>query len=91
MAAALPIAALADVTGTPTLTASTALSLDTGTAGSSGGDILWSGSSLTSQGNAGIYNIGNFGPVEYAELMSGSILSAFRQETPCSPELRTGS
>jgi uncharacterized protein (TIGR03437 family) len=77
VAAALPIAALADVTGTPTLTANTALSLDTGTAGSSGGDILWSGSSLTSQGNAGIYNIGNFGPVEYAELMSGSILSAF--------------
>ena len=33
-----PIAALADVTGTPTLSVNTNLSLDTGTTASSGGD-----------------------------------------------------
>ena len=47
---ALP--ALADVSGTPTLTANTALNLDTGATGASGGDLLWSGSTLTPQSNA---------------------------------------
>jgi uncharacterized protein (TIGR03437 family) len=44
--------ALADVSGTPTLTANTALNLDTGATGASGGDLLWSGSTLTPQSNA---------------------------------------
>lgn len=44
---AFPIAALADVTGTPTLTAGTTLSLDNGLLSSSGsGDITWTGSSI---------------------------------------------
>jgi uncharacterized protein (TIGR03437 family) len=47
-----PIAALADVTGTPTLSANTSLSLDTGTTASSGGDISWNGTTLTPQGSA---------------------------------------
>jgi uncharacterized protein (TIGR03437 family) len=47
-----PIAALADVTGTPTLSANTTLSLDTGATVTSGGDISWSGTSITPQGSA---------------------------------------
>jgi len=57
LALALPIAALADVTGTPTLAANTALSFDTGTTSTSGGDILWSGTSMTPQGSAAALNI----------------------------------
>ena len=66
LALASPIAALADVTGTPTLAANTALSLDTGTTSSSGGDILWSGTSMTPQGSAGAFNIGPGGATAYA-------------------------
>ncbi len=54
----LPMAALADLSGTKTLSANTALSLDTGTTSSSGGDLLWSGTSLTPQGSASAYNFG---------------------------------
>ncbi|PWU00287.1 MAG: hypothetical protein C5B51_25505 [Terriglobia bacterium] len=56
LAISLPVIALADVTGTPTLAANTALNLDTGATSASGGDILWSGSTLTAQGNAGTFN-----------------------------------
>ncbi|MGH9353783.1 MAG: hypothetical protein ACRD2G_16745, partial [Terriglobia bacterium] len=52
LAFAFPIAAVADVSGTPTLTTNTALNLDTGATASSGGDILWDGSSLIPQGKA---------------------------------------
>jgi len=52
LALAFPIVALADVTGTPTLTANTTLSLDTGATVSSGGDISWNGTTLTPQGSA---------------------------------------
>ncbi|MGD0870615.1 MAG: hypothetical protein ABSB88_13740 [Bryobacteraceae bacterium] len=75
LAMALPIAALADVTGTPTLAANTALSLDTGATSSSGGDLLWSGTSLTPQGNATAYNIGPGGPSTYS-LYTQQVLSA---------------
>lgn len=52
MACAFPMAALGDVTGTPTLTSGSTLSLDTGAAGTSGGDLSWNGTSLTPQGSA---------------------------------------
>src|SRR5581483_3718181 len=44
--------ALADLSGTQTLTGTQSLNLDTGTTAASGGDILWNGSSLTPQGAA---------------------------------------
>ncbi|HWB83498.1 MAG TPA: hypothetical protein VG675_05130 [Bryobacteraceae bacterium] len=50
-----PIAAVADVSGTTTLQANTALNLDTGTTGSSGGDLLWNGSTLAPQGKTVVY------------------------------------
>lgn len=52
LAFAFPIAALADISGTATLAANTALNLDTGATASSGGDILWTGTGITFQGTA---------------------------------------
>src|SRR5580698_137439 len=54
LALILPMAALANVTGTQTLTTAgmTTLDLDTGVAGTSGGDILWTGTGISMQGNA---------------------------------------
>ena len=75
LALALPIAALADVTGTPTLAAGTALSLDTGASSSSGGDILWSGTSMTPQSSAGAYNLGNLGLATYSTLPQSTFAS----------------
>jgi uncharacterized protein (TIGR03437 family) len=66
LALALPIAALADVTGSPTLSAGTALNLDTGATSTSGGDILWSGTTMTPQGNAAAINLGPGGPTTYS-------------------------
>src|SRR5690242_13859105 len=50
--------ALADISQTATLGANTALSLDTGTTASSGGDILWNGSTIAPQNKARAYNFG---------------------------------
>lgn len=59
LALILPIAALANVTGTQTLTTGgkTTLALDTGVVGTSGGDILWTGSSIQMQGSATELNL----------------------------------
>src|ERR1039457_645454 len=67
LALALPMAALADITGTPTPAAGTALNLDTGATASSGGDILWSGSSMTPQGTAKAFNIGGGGAASFSQ------------------------
>ena len=62
LALALPIYAFADTSGTKTLSASTNLNLDTGnTASGAGGDILWSGSTITPQGSAKAFNVGPAG------------------------------
>lgn len=53
LALGCPILALADLTQTTTLQANTSLNLETGvTTAGSGGDILWSGSTMTPQGKA---------------------------------------
>ena len=49
---AFPVAALANVTGTPTLATGSTLNLDTGATGTSGGDLSWNGTALTPQGSA---------------------------------------
>lgn len=61
LAALFPAAAFADLSGTVTLSSGSAFSLDTGTTSSSGGDILWSGTAMTPQGNAKAINIGPLG------------------------------
>jgi len=52
LALVLPMAALAGSN----------LSLDTGVSSGSGGDIGWSGTSMTPQGNATVFNIGGAAP-----------------------------
>ncbi len=73
---AFPVAALADITGSTTLTAGAAgadnsLNLDTGKSGTSGGDIVWAGSSIAPVGKAKLKNLGMIFAVEppsyYAE------------------------
>jgi len=61
LAIALSPTARADQSGKATLAANTFLSLDTGAVSSTGGDILWNGSSLAPQGRAGLYNLGKYG------------------------------
>jgi uncharacterized protein (TIGR03437 family) len=52
LALTFPVAALADVTGTPTLSAGSNLNLDTGATVTSGGDISWNGTSIAVVGSA---------------------------------------
>ena len=55
-----PVAALADLNQTTTLQANTRLNLDTGATPTSGGDLLWNGLTITPQGSAKAYNLGDF-------------------------------
>jgi uncharacterized protein (TIGR03437 family) len=69
--------AWADINGTQTLSANTAFNLDTGATASSGGDVLWNGSTLTPQGSAtGLLAPGLSGQSAYAGL-SQQALQAF--------------
>jgi uncharacterized protein (TIGR03437 family) len=62
LALILPVAALANVTGTQTLSSGQTLDFDTGVVGASGGDILWTaGTGISMQGNATELNLANFG------------------------------
>jgi uncharacterized protein (TIGR03437 family) len=61
LATAFSAAAFADQSGSMTLTSNTYLNLDTGVISSAGGDILWNGTAVTAQGQAGLYNLGHFG------------------------------
>jgi len=54
------IAALADLDQTTTLQANSRLNLYTGATPSSGGDLLWNGVTITPQGTAKAYNLGDF-------------------------------
>src|SRR5580658_7616196 len=69
LTAGFPAAALADVTGSVTLQANNAFSLDTGTASSSG-DILWTGSAINFVGNAKGGNVGDLGAAYFNEITS---------------------
>ena len=75
LALALPICLLAEASGTAALTAAMGtLNLDSGTTGTSGGDLLWNGSTLTPQGKAtaGII-LGFGGDTGYAELDAATL------------------
>jgi uncharacterized protein (TIGR03437 family) len=52
LAITLPVAALADVSGTQTLSSGSNLNLDTGAIVTSGGDLAWNGTALKPQGSA---------------------------------------
>jgi hypothetical protein len=65
LAVLFPAAAWADLSGTPTLSANTRFSFDTGATVTSGGDILFTGSSITMQGSATEFSLGATGSSEY--------------------------
>jgi hypothetical protein len=60
LANAFCAAALADQSGSATLTEGSSLNLDTGVISSVGGDVFWNGTALAAQGQAGLYNLGRF-------------------------------
>ena len=65
LASAFPIAIRADLSENTILQTGLALNLDTGAVVSSGGDILWNGSSIARQGSATVYNVGNAGATNF--------------------------
>src|SRR5579862_1729404 len=65
LACASPIAIWADLSENTILQSGLALNLDTGAVVSSGGDILWNGSTLAPQGSATVYNVGNAGATNF--------------------------
>jgi uncharacterized protein (TIGR03437 family) len=69
LASAFPIALRADVAGTVTLQSSDIFSFDTGAKATSGGDIQFTGNSLTLQGSATIFNEGPLGMTGYNALV----------------------
>jgi uncharacterized protein (TIGR03437 family) len=80
MILACPMAALADVSNTVTLSSGQHYSFDTGTASSSGGDIAFSGTSITFVGSAGGFSLGVSGPsasLVYGEFTTAASLQFF--------------
>src|SRR5579871_1123149 len=66
LAIAFPLAALADITNqNATLSANTNLNLDTGATAASGGDIRFTGTSITLVGAATVFNFGAVGATTY--------------------------
>jgi uncharacterized protein (TIGR03437 family) len=65
LACAFPIAVRADLSENTILQTGSALNLDTGAVVSSGGDILWNGSTIAPQGSATVYNVGNAGATNF--------------------------
>jgi uncharacterized protein (TIGR03437 family) len=76
LAIALPMTAFGDATGTPTLSANSDFNFDNSTTVSSGGDIKFTGSSITLVGTATIFNEGAIGSASYAAL-SQTLLQGF--------------
>jgi uncharacterized protein (TIGR03437 family) len=73
LAAALPTAAWADLSGYATLGVDTSLSLDTGVTASTGGDIFFTGTSILLGGSAQAVNFGAPGYVEFDALTLGGL------------------
>src|ERR1700683_2650031 len=76
LSAAFSTTAFADQSGNVTLTTSSSLNLDTGEIANSGGGLLWNGTELTSQGRAGLYNLGKFGARIFKSISSRSAARA---------------
>ena len=89
------IAAFADVTGTPTLSANSQINMDTGATVASGGDFLWNGTTLTPQGAAKALNAtalaGLSGTTGYATLTQAIIMSfaSLGSSAPITPAVNT--
>jgi uncharacterized protein (TIGR03437 family) len=84
LAAAFPMAALADVSNTETLSSGQHFSFDTGTAGTSGGDIAFTGTSITFQGSAGGFSFGVVGATLYGSFTGSTLGFLTYASTPIS-------
>ena len=73
LALAFPVAALADVTGTPTISSGSDFSFDNGTSTSTGGDIKFTGTSITFVGSATGYDAGSGGTATYNAFSDSTI------------------
>lgn len=68
-----PLALLADITQTTPLQTGSGLNLDTGATVTSGGDILWNGTTLAPQGKARAVNIGVLGQAGFNSYVKSQI------------------
>jgi uncharacterized protein (TIGR03437 family) len=73
LAVLCPAAAWANSSGTTTLSANTRFSFDTGATVTSGGDILFTGTSIAMEGNAGEFSLGATGSAEYSSLNQATL------------------
>ena len=76
LAVLCPAAAWANLSATQTLSANARFSFDTGAAVTSGGDVLFTGTSIAMEGNAIDFSLGTSGSAEYSSL-SQATLSSF--------------
>ena len=76
LATAFSTAALADQSGNAALTAGSYFDPRNGAISSAGGDILWNGTSLAPQGQAGLYNLGRFGSRVFKSITARSAARA---------------
>ena len=92
LALILPCAARADLSENTILQANTGLDLDNGAVISSGGDILWNGSTITPQGSARVRNLGNIGPTNFNGLTESYWVSVApgANSTPIAANLLVG-
>jgi uncharacterized protein (TIGR03437 family) len=85
VALTLPVLSLADVSSTATLTSTTgALNLDAGTTGTSGGDLLWNGTTLTPQGSATASVLPGLMGASVYDALNAATLSPFLSALPFS-------
>ncbi len=77
LALALPMAALADINSTATLATNTRFNMDTGATVTSGGDLLWSGTSLTPQGTATAFAVPGGGGQGLYDSLTQALLAQF--------------
>src|SRR6516165_9660708 len=88
LAISLPLASFADLNNqSAILFNGYTVSLDTGTVGTSGGDLIWNGTSLAPQGNAGIYavplnNITVSSSIYWSQLTQGNLMSFTYSKSP---------
>src|SRR5262245_33943044 len=82
-----PAAVRADLNQTVTLQTNTSLNLETGATASSGGDILWNGSTITPQGNATAVAIGDI-PFSVAGLSVLTNLPGYSRSPIAASDLR---
>jgi len=73
LALALPLLSWADVKGTQTLGNNALFTLDSGTVLSSGGDVSWSGTLLTPQGNAVGFKVAGAGAAAFSALTAQTV------------------